>query len=92
VAPPPSDPAALETAFLAIRRQDARLADLFLEALAQEETIVIDNLLVADSTMIQQAQGAANMIRALRFRLQQADVILAANARHTAAHKKGHPL
>lgn len=90
--PPGSHPAALETAFLAIRRMDARLADLLIEALTREENILIGDLLLADASVIQQAQGAASMIRTLRYRLENAESTLAADASRVAAHKKGHPL
>ena len=90
--PPGSHPAALETAFLAIRRMDARLAEMFIEALTHEENILIGDLLLADASVIQQAQGAASMIRTLRYRLEHAEATLAADANRAAAHKKGQQL
>lgn len=71
---------------------DARLADLLIEALTREENILIGDLLLADASVIQQAQGAASMIRTLRYRLENAESTLAADASRVAAHKKGHPL
>lgn len=71
---------------------DARLADLLIEALTREENILIGDLLLADASVIQQAQGAASMIRTLRYRLENAESTLAADVSRVAAHKKGHPL
>ena len=71
---------------------DARLAEMFIEALTHEENILIGDLLLADASVIQQAQGAASMIRTLRYRLEHAEATLAADANRAAAHKTGQQL
>jgi hypothetical protein len=91
--PPDTKPAALETAFLAIRRMDARLADLFLAALGAEVQECVDAMMVADTPFVlQQAQGAAGMARTFHERLTHAETRLARAAALAAKHQKGTPL
>lgn len=71
---------------------DNRLAENFLAALRGEEARGIDTLLLAPPEAIREAQGAASMCRALRFRLENAEAVVKDAAAHAGKHMKGLPL
>lgn len=75
LAPPDKhDPVALETATLALRRFNQAAFDAFLSALRAETALAIVRVLTAEQAEVMEARGAANSLRDILARMEEAEV------------------